>query len=139
VTAPHERGASATNRRKLTPQQKKALAYRKDHPLQAENPHAFRHHWPRQKATANQAYRHRVRQMLGEYRGEIEEGHDRSAGERVRSVRRRLKRKWGALTLRETIERRKSQRVQTHAGHYFDHPYDAERAARASVRSSRRP
>ncbi|HEV2238105.1 MAG TPA: hypothetical protein VGR57_15700 [Ktedonobacterales bacterium] len=120
-------GDGATNRRKLSPQQKKALAYRKDHPLQAENPHAFRHHWPRQRAAINQAYRHRVRQLLGEYRGVPVEERDDSAGARVRSVRRRSKRKWGAVPLRAAIQQRQRRQVYGAARQYFGHPYIAAR------------
>jgi hypothetical protein len=95
--------------------------------LQAEHPHAFRHHWPRQKAAANQAYRHRVRQMLGAYRGTPEEEHDHSAGERVRSVRRRSKRKWGALPLGQAIRQSQRRRVYGAARRYFGRPYVAAR------------
>jgi hypothetical protein len=68
-----------------------------------------------------------VRQLLGEYRGAAEEERDDSAGARVRSVRRRIKRKWGAVPLREAIRQRQRRQVYGAARQYFGRPYVAAR------------
>src|SRR5260370_33754887 len=86
-----------------SPQQKKALAYHKDRFVVAEYPHAFRRKWPRKRAYASRAYRHRVHQMLGEHKGPLLQESDDAEGERVNAVHRREVRKWGTMTLRERV------------------------------------
>jgi hypothetical protein len=54
--------------RRLTPQEKKDLAYSRDHYVSAsESRHAFRKNWPKKKSMANQAHRHsadeKIRQL----------------------------------------------------------------------------
>jgi hypothetical protein len=49
----------------LSPQEKKRLAYDRDHYVSAgESRHAFRKEWPKKKAMLNQKYRHQVAQAL---------------------------------------------------------------------------
>ena len=52
-------------KRRLTPQEKKKLAYARDHYVSAgESRHAFRKNWPKKKAMANQKRRHHAAQKL---------------------------------------------------------------------------
>jgi hypothetical protein len=53
-------------KRRKTPLEKKAVAYKKEHILTVEYPHAFRHYWPRKKAAAARKERRQVRQQLAE-------------------------------------------------------------------------
>jgi hypothetical protein len=51
--------------RRLTPQEKKRLAYSRDHYVSAgESRHAFRKNWPKKKAMANQACRHSATEKI---------------------------------------------------------------------------
>src|SRR5580658_7100562 len=51
--------------RRLTPQEKKDMAYSRDHYVSAgESRHAFRKNWPKKKAMANQAHRHSAAEKI---------------------------------------------------------------------------
>src|SRR5260221_13840140 len=52
-------------KKRVTPQEKKRLAYERDHYVSGgESRHAFRKNWPKKKATLNQKHRHRAPQAL---------------------------------------------------------------------------
>jgi hypothetical protein len=110
-----------------SPQQKKTLAYHKDRFVVAEYPHAFRRKWPRKRAYASRAYRHRVHQLLGEHKGTLLQESDAAGGERVKAVHRREVRRWGTMTLRERVHFRQWRRASGTARKYFSYPYSAER------------
>src|SRR5688572_352228 len=59
-----EEGDSMKRRR--TPAEKKALAYKKDRAIGAEYPHAFRRQWPRKKARVQRKERRQVSQSLAQ-------------------------------------------------------------------------
>lgn len=86
---------------------KKALAYKKDHRIVAEYPHAFRRIWPRKKAWANRKYRHRADQRLAQ---SLRHGPDEQADSSVMPVRRDKHTKSGVMPLvawvRHTLQNR---------------------------------
>ncbi len=84
------------------PTLKKALAYKKDHRVAAEYPHAFRRIWPRKKAWANRKYRHRAQQRLAEA---MSYGPDEQADSSVLPVRRDKQRKSGVMPLEKWVLR----------------------------------
>jgi hypothetical protein len=52
-------------KKRVTPQEKKRLAYERDHYVSGgESRHAFRKNWPKKKAMFNQKHRHRAAQAL---------------------------------------------------------------------------
>lgn len=62
-------------KKRLTPRQKKELAYQKDHYVSAgESRHAFRNNWPKKKARLNQKHRRRATQVLEQVKkpGDVE-------------------------------------------------------------------
>lgn len=85
-----------------TPQEKKRLAYDRDHVSPAEYPHAFRKTWPRKKAQAERSARREVRQLLGTGGDEIA----------VANVLRKEVRKWGSISLRENVQFKQWKRQQ---------------------------
>jgi hypothetical protein len=89
------------------PLKKKRLAYDRDHVTPAEYPHAFRRKWPRKKAKAERATRRKVRQVL-KMTG------DQAA---IADVRRERVRKWGSITLRESVRLKKLKRQQMVGAH----------------------
>ncbi len=109
------------------PHDKKALAYRKDRFPDAEYPHAFRLGWPRKKAGANRAYRHRIHQVLGQVKDVPADEIDHTGADRVRAVRRRVVRKWGTSSLGERVQRRHWRRIYTTGWNFFKEPYASER------------
>ena len=82
-----------------SPQEKKRLAY-VDHITPAEYPHAFRKKLPKNKAIAERAARRKVRQRLN---SECDE-------ESTRAVVRKKVRKWGTITVRESIQYKMEKR-----------------------------
>jgi hypothetical protein len=52
-----------------TPQEKKRLSLKKNHPLQAEYPKAFRKGWPRKRRAAEKGLRTKVGQELARAEG----------------------------------------------------------------------
>ncbi len=105
------------------PAEKKALAYQKDHIVDAEYPHAFRRKWPVKKARANRAFRRRAHQLLNEV-DSVTLDQDDSGEVRLETVRRREVRKWGsAIPLGARVEERKRLRVMRTAHNYFKTPY----------------
>jgi len=108
-----------------TPQEKKQIAYKKDHHNSVENPHLFRKFWPRKKARANQEYRHKINQMLVEVEGtsaleDLDNIHPEF-------VNRPVVRKWyGSTQNRKWVENRLSFRIYRTAWNYFKKPYNSE-------------
>jgi hypothetical protein len=114
-------------KRRHTPQEKKKLAYEKDHYVSGgESRHAFRKNWPKKKATLNQKHRHNAAQKLSvlEKLGDIDSIEDSQievTAEELRKLDPRTKLfKFGVKSLREyvarNIEERKSrawQRAET--------------------------
>lgn len=110
-------------RQRQTPEEKKQIAYDKDHVVRADYPHAFRRNWPRRKARAARKERRKVRQMLGELVPE-QQAEAREAMP-IRPVRRDLARKMAyAVPLREHVAHRHSMRVYRTAWNFFKRPYD---------------
>jgi hypothetical protein len=108
------------------PQEKKALAYRKDHEVQAEFPHAFRRQWPRNKARSQRAFRRRVQQLLAQVHAVPTDEDDASGAIQAEAFRRKQVRKWGVITLRERVEAAYEQRICTTAWNFFKKPYRRE-------------
>lgn len=112
-------------KRRLTPQEKKAYAYQKEHFDTAEYPHAFRRSWPKKKAQAKRAYRHKVKQSLDsavtQYTDDID------AQTRVTEIARKNVRKWPTLTLRGWLEERQSRRAFKFARDLLSESYDTEK------------
>lgn len=82
-----------------SPQEKKRLAYN-DHVTPAEYPHAFRKKFPKKKAAAQRAVRRKVRQRLK----------SKSGDEDTVSVPRKRVRKWGSITVRQSVQNKKRKR-----------------------------
>src|SRR5687767_2918007 len=82
----------AEERRRYSPQLKKAISYKRDHAYAVENKDSFGKQWPRKKAHANRAYRRGVRVAVTEIAprptDEERDGRDPAA------MRRRIVRKW---------------------------------------------
>ena len=116
-----------------TPQEKKDLAYRKDHHVNAEYPHPFRRIWPRKKAHAHRAYRRQVHQLLAQVEAPTAPSDDRAGDVQAEAVRRKQVRKWsvgkgygGASPLRDWVDRQWEQRVTTTAHNFFKRSYDED-------------
>lgn len=107
-----------------TPQQKKALFYRKDHHVLTEWPHSFARQWPRKKARANRKYRRRVGQVLAKSVRQYER-EDRDAWTpRPLPARRDPVRKWEPpMRMREWVTSRLDNRIRRTAWNYFRQPY----------------
>jgi hypothetical protein len=90
-----------------SPQEKNRLAYDHDHVTLAEYPHGFRRTWPRKKAKAQRAARRKVRQAL------------KTTGDQAATadVRRKRVRKWGSITLRESVRLKQQKRKQMVGAH----------------------
>lgn len=95
-----------------TPQEKKRLSLKKDHPLVAEYPHAFRKSWPKKKRRAQRTFRRKTKQALDQGKGPI----DPAAEEWVDSggIRRKPVNNWGAPALGEVIKRKKIRRIESY-------------------------
>src|SRR4051812_12824377 len=100
------------------PGEKKALEYTKDHRYGGEYPHAFRRNFPRKRARANRAYRHRVRQFVEHANVDLTERTDPP-------VRRTYVRKWGASPLGVWIAYRQSVRALRTVGKILRSLYTA--------------
>ena len=114
-------------KRRLTPQEKKKLAYQKDHYVSGgESRHAFLKNWPKKKAMLNQKNRHRAAQKLSAIEklaniDSIEDSQSEITAEELRKVDPREKlSKFGVKSLREFVdknaekqEKRAWRRVET--------------------------
>jgi hypothetical protein len=94
----------------LTPQQKKAYEYQKEHFNPSEYPHAFRRKWPLKKSRGHRQYRHKVQQTLdritlSQSNGVLEEAE-------VWGIRYRPAKKWPVLTMAEWLDSKNQRRVQ---------------------------
>jgi hypothetical protein len=111
--------------RRKSPQEKKALSYRKDYKSVAEYPHAFRQYWPLKEARANRKYRRQVRQIVsGVARPEAVEDRDDLP---LRPVRRDFVRKWRVVSLAEWAQQVHKARVSRTCWNYFKNPYQSGR------------
>lgn len=109
---------------KLTdPTEKKMVAYKEDHRVPAEHPHAFRHSFPRKKARASRIYRHQVRRYVEDNTERILQEEESS----VPPVRRKSVRKWGSVPLGKWVAYRQAKRIRQVAWNYFRNPYERER------------
>lgn len=105
-------------KRRLTPQEKKKLAYARDHYVSAgESRHAFRKNWPKKKAMANQKRRHHAAQKLsilaklGDF-DSIEDSHfEITAPELAKLDPREKLFKVGVKSLREYIDKNAEKRT----------------------------
>src|SRR5260221_8207391 len=85
-----------------SPPEKKRLAYGRDHVSPAEYPHAFRKTWPRKRAKTQRAARCKVQEVL-----------DATSDDKIAAaVPRKRVRKWGRISLRESVAIKKSKREQ---------------------------
>jgi hypothetical protein len=87
--------------------EKKRLAYARDHVTPAEYPHAFRKNWPKTKAKAERAARHKARQVL-------EATWDDAV---VGMIRRKRVRKWGSISLHECVRFKQWKRQEMLGAH----------------------
>ncbi|MBI4676775.1 MAG: hypothetical protein HY748_04265 [Elusimicrobia bacterium] len=92
-----------------TPQEKKRLSLKRDHPLLAEYPHGFRKSWPRKRRRAQQTFRHKVKQDLNPAKGTM----DSAIVERLDPERNRRKKipKWSSRPLGQVIKEKKERRI----------------------------
>ncbi len=111
-------------KRPLTPQEKKAYAYQKEHFVAAEYPHLFRRSWPLKKARSKRAYRRKVKQSLEAFL--TQDVDELEAQSRVSEIRKKMPRKWPVLTLRGWLDVRRGQRTHRFARHLFRLSYYAE-------------
>lgn len=97
--------------RRLSPQQKKALAYREDHRVWAKYPHVERHSWPKRKALRNQTYRRQVTRSLAPARGVVDG--DIADFSPVMPLRRlsKWRNRHGAMPLGKWVEERERKRL----------------------------
>jgi hypothetical protein len=115
-----------STRRQRTPQEKKALAYEKDHVPISEFPHALRKTLPRLKAIAHREERHRVSQMLGELK--LEGADDKRGDFPTEPVRPdKVGKRYGVRSLREKIAWRFERRVEEIGWNFFKNRYDRQR------------
>ncbi|MGN6759086.1 MAG: hypothetical protein ACTHMJ_22175 [Thermomicrobiales bacterium] len=116
----------------LTPGQKKALSYRKDHRNGAEYPYGFRHSWPLKKAHANRKYRRQVRQHVSQARqSRFADNHDDLT---PLPVRRDSVKKRGAIPLENWIHDGLMFRIQRIARVHFRYPCDGGVASERFIR-----
>jgi len=106
-------------KKRVSPQEKKRLAYERDHYVSAgESRHAFRKNWPKKKAMANQIHRRRAVEALHalerlEESGSIEDSTIEVTAEQLRKSDPRKKlHKSGVQSLREYVERNQSKREE---------------------------
>jgi hypothetical protein len=104
-------------KKRITPQEKKNIAYEKDHYVSAgESRHAFRKNWPKKKAMLNQKHRHRAGQLLHEIEKlgnfeSIESSDTVVTADQLRKIDPREKlNKWGVKSLREYVEQNQEHR-----------------------------
>jgi hypothetical protein len=110
-------------KKRLSPQEKKELAYKRDHYVSGgESRHAFRKNWPKKKAMLNQKHRHRSDEMLhrleklGDF-ASIESSAIEATADQLRKADPREKLfKWGVHSLKEYVEtnQKKSEDRATH-------------------------
>jgi hypothetical protein len=111
--------------RRRTPAEKKQLEYTKDHVNSAEYPHAFRKSWPRKKAKASRAYRHKIVQLSSKLVTRQEE--DFLDEESPEIVRRREVKKWSVAPMGMIVQGRLEDRIRRTAWNFFREPYDSTR------------
>jgi hypothetical protein len=106
-------------KKRVTPQEKKRLAYERDHYVSAgESRHAFRKNWPKKKAMVNQIHRHRAAEALHTLErlggsGSIEDSTIEVTAEQLRKSDPRKKlHKSGVQSLRKYVERNQSKREE---------------------------
>ena len=116
-----------------TPQQKKALSYKKDRVVTTEYPHAFRRNWPRKKAFANRAYRRRIHQAVVQYH--VHEGAEEFVTRDPATIRRRPERKWGPPTaLCDVVVYHLQTRIHRIGWNFFKSEYDSARHQQQFIR-----
>jgi hypothetical protein len=105
-------------KKRLSPQEKKQLAYDRDHYVSGgESCHGFRKKWPKKKATMNQKFRHQVAQALHKMEkiGDaeiIENSTVEVTAEQIRKPHPKDKlSKWGVTSLKEFVKSRLEKRV----------------------------
>ncbi len=101
-------------RRRRSPHEKKRLSYERDHPTDAEYPHALRGYWAKRKAIAERSFRRRAKLALTL--------DDEGA---VDTVRRKRMRKWGARSLGERVREKLETRALRVGYNFFKRPYDS--------------
>lgn len=109
-----------------TPQEKKALDYKKTHLNMAEYPHAFRRHWPRTEARTNRKYRRQIAQLLDqiEYTTLNDESEELNA--QALPIRRdEVRKKSGVISLHDRVSGTLEYRVSRTGWNYFKKPYDS--------------
>jgi hypothetical protein len=105
--------------RRLTPQEKKDMAYSRDHYVSAgESRHAFRKNWPKKKAMANQAHRHSAAEkirLLNRFSDSesIENSPNEVTREQLRKPHPRKKlHKYGVHSMKEYVQQSRKSRAQ---------------------------
>lgn len=106
-------------KKRVTPQEKKRLAYERDHYVSGgESRHAYRKNWPKKKAMLNQKHRHRSAQALhqleklGDFES-IEGSTIEVTAEQLRKIDPREKLfKFGVKSLREYVEKNQANREE---------------------------
>jgi hypothetical protein len=110
------RGSFETVSKCRAPQEKKRLAYERDHYVSAgESRHAFRKNWPKKKARLNRKHRHRVTRLLDQLEklGDFEAilGAKDLTAEQIRKHHRHQKlSKAGVRSLAEYVKRNRQSR-----------------------------
>jgi hypothetical protein len=106
-------------KKQRSPQEKKALAYKRDHYVSAgESRHAFRKNWPKKKAMMNQIHRHRAAQALhelerlGDAESILNSPQEVTATQLKKVDPRKKLRKWGVMSLQKFVKRNQAARVR---------------------------
>src|SRR5437868_5185937 len=105
-----------------SPRLKKHLAYQKDHISLAEYPHGFRKLWPKKKAKAQRAERHKARRVIQTMKDDSE----------ISNVHRKNVRKWGSISLRESVRHKLEKRKKRIGSHKARQVKNALEKAEAS-------
>jgi hypothetical protein len=112
-------------KRPLTPQEKKAFAYTKDHFDPSAYPHAFRRKWPKKKARAQRRYRRQVKQVLDSSAARNTDGWEEQT--RVAEIRKKKPSKWKVLSLEDWLGSRRWRRAGGAARRLYDRLYDSDK------------
>ncbi|HWB33520.1 MAG TPA: hypothetical protein VG714_10120 [Acidobacteriaceae bacterium] len=104
-------------RTKKSPQEKKQLAYDRDHYSSGESDKA-RRSWGRKKANANRQYRRKSDELFAEIKPGMDASNASEIAEELtvahvqKSLTRKRLQKWSAVTLRETVSRSLTHREE---------------------------
>ena len=89
------------------PQEKKRLAYERDHYAKGKSDKAFRKGWPKKKRKASRSFRHAAEALTKAA------SLDTESDAKISAIRKRRLRKWDVPTLRDRVAQKLARRVRT--------------------------